>query len=89
MCACPPSESSRRLQVAKLRQNLEADERQALEEKRKGMMNRQRELADQIATMGPRLPGAFSAICKSHNAHARARAVTQKHTHTHTRLGYL
>ena len=50
-------------EVAKLKQNLEDDERKALDEKRSGMMNRQRELADQIATMGPRLPGAFSAIC--------------------------
>ena len=27
------------------------------------MMNRQRELATQIEAMGPRLPGAYSAIC--------------------------
>jgi len=50
-------------EVARLKQNLEDDERKALDEKRTGMMNRQRELANQIATMGPRLPGAFSAIC--------------------------
>ena len=50
-------------EVTQLRKNLENDERKAIEDKRRSMHARQRELADQISAMAPRLPGAFSAVC--------------------------
>jgi len=47
------------VQVTELRKKLEDDERAALDEKRQGMQKRQRDLANQINSMAPRLPGAF------------------------------
>jgi hypothetical protein len=50
-------------EVVLLKKNLEDDERKAVEDKRKSMHQRQRELANQISEMPPRMPGAFSAVC--------------------------
>ncbi|EKX32308.1 hypothetical protein GUITHDRAFT_166737 [Guillardia theta CCMP2712] len=50
-------------ETEELRISLEEEERKAREEKRNAQLARREELRQQVETLQPRLPGAFSALC--------------------------